>query len=175
MLRELKGGRAHYQGHRHSHRRFMRRVVVVCLCLVLLAVAAGAIYTWLMGKRQPVTQSVTQTPKKTTPTATPAIDENAPVGVAIEAMSPPMKAGSNASISIKTRPKAACSITVTYNDQKSADAGLVPKNADEFGVVMWTWSVEQGRPVGTWPVEVTCAYNGRSGYGKETLTITSSI
>lgn len=175
-LRELKGGAAHHQAHRHQRGgHFMRRVVWVCIVVILLAIIAGLLYTWWMGKNRPVAVSTVQVaPQKQAPKATPVLDEDAPVGVAVEAMSPPMKAGSNASISIKTKPKAACSIVVTYKDQKSTDAGLIPKNADEFGVVMWTWSVEVGRPVGEWPVEVTCAYNNRSGYGKEMLKITSS-
>lgn len=172
MLHPLHKGKA---PHHRQQRRFWKRLIVTCVVLIGLAVATGVAYTWWMGKQRAVsTVPTVQSSKKTTPRATPTIDENAPVGVAVEAMSPPMKAGSNASISIKTRPKAACSIMVTYKDQKSTDAGLVPKNADEFGAVMWTWSVEVGRPVGSWPVEVTCAYGDKSGYGKEMLVITSS-
>lgn len=175
-LRELNKRASHQHAQQqHSRGSFLRRIIWVCLVLLLLAVVAGLVYTWWMGKNRPVAVTNTQlSSKKPAPKATPVVDEGAPVGVAVEAMSPAMKAGSNASISIKTKPKAACSIVVTYKDQKSTDAGLIPKNADEFGVVMWTWSVEIGRPVGEWPVEVTCAYNGRSGYGKEMLKITSS-
>ena len=173
MLRELKGGAMHHQARqRKLRRRFVRRLIIVCVLIVSLGIVGGLIYTWMMGKRNPVSSStVSVAPKKAQTTAL-KYDENAPVGVAIEAMSPPMKAGANASISVKTKPKSACSITVTYKDgQKSTDAGLVPKNADEFGVVMWTWTVEVGRPVGSWPVEVTCAYKDKSGYGKEALVI----
>lgn len=67
----------------------------------------------------------------------------------------------NASLAIRTCPEAACSITVTYANEISKDAGLLPKPADEFGVVQWTWTVESSRPVGKWPVDVTC------GLGKE--------
>lgn len=127
-------------------------------------------YVWYMGKTHPIesTSSIATKPQEVT---RPAIATDAPVGVAVGAVSLVVKPGANASISIKTRPEAACSIKVTYDKTVSTDAGLIPKTADEFGVVMWTWSVETNQPVGSWPVEVTCAYNGKSGYGKSMITV----
>jgi hypothetical protein len=176
MLRELKGGATDYAARQQQRRRrFMIRVAVVCLLLMLAFVIGGVIYTWFVGTNKPIVVTSLPPVQKPVVATPPKIDENAAVGVAVEAMSPPLKAGANASISVKTRQEAACSITVTYDQQKSTDAGLIPKIADEFGVVVWTWTVEVGRPAGSWPVEVTCAYGEKSGYGKEMLTITSSV
>ena len=131
-----------------------------------------------MGKIKPVEQAATPTKVVAQQAVTndPVVDENAPVGVATQTLTTPLRRGSNASISIKTRPKAACSIRVTYSltgdgDKVSHDGGLVPKDADQYGVVSWAWTVEAYRPLGSWPVEVTCAYKSKWGYGKSMLEV----
>lgn len=175
MLQELKGGAHRYHTQQKlRRRRFLRNLFVACFVIIAIGIGVGLFYTWMNGKNHPVASQPLPTVPKKQLTTTPQYDPSAPVGVAIEAMSPAVKAGSNVSLSVKTKPKAACSIVVTYqNNQKSTDAGLIPKNADEFGVVIWTWTVEVGRPAGTWPVEVTCADGDKSGYGKADLVVAS--
>jgi hypothetical protein len=116
-----------------------------------------------------------------TPAAKPKIAQvqtkakpEGPVGVSVQVLTSPVKPGGNASMTIRTRPEAACSIRVTYKDQLSTDGGLIPKTADEFGLVQWTWTVESSRPVGTWPVDVTCALGEESGYVRGDLEVANS-
>jgi hypothetical protein len=145
--------------------------------LLVIAAIVGAVIVWYLGKTRPAVQA--QKPATTTKvvqTSTPTVDENAPVGVAVQTVTSPVIRGSNASIAIRTRPKAACSIQVTYSldgdkDKISRDGGLIPKNADEYGTVSWTWTVESSRPIGSWPIEVTCAYKSKWGYGKQMLEV----
>jgi hypothetical protein len=97
---------------------------------------------------------------------------NAPVGVAVDYLMSPVKAGSNTTITIKTTPKATCSISVTYNGVASTDSGLMPKKADAYGNISWTWTVGAGVPAGNWPVKVNCDYRAKSGRVQQDLQVT---
>jgi hypothetical protein len=139
----------------------------------MLGAAGGLGYTWYVGNSDPVTPAALPETKKTPLAAAPVAKAKptGPVGVSIQVLSSPVKPGGNASMTIRTRPDAACSITVTYKDQKSTDGGLIPKTGDEFGTVQWTWTVESSRPVGKWPVDVTCALGDMSGYVRGELEV----
>ena len=176
MLKELKGVSSTYRAQQRRHRRRLVKLIIgICLGILVLGALIGLVYVWYMGKTQPVPQAavVKQAVAKTV-TTTPIVDEEAPVGVAVQTLTSPVRKGGNSSISIKTRPKAACSIRVSYGttqDDESKDGGLIPKTADEYGVADWTWTVETSRPVGSWPVEVTCAYKTKWGFGKGMLQV----
>lgn len=174
MLRELKGSTTTKRGIvRARRKRTARTLGIVIGTLLLLGASAGLAYTWYVGNSRPVTPAVLPETKKTplTQVATVKAKRVGPVGVSVQALTSPVKPGINTSLTIHTRPDAACSITVTYKDQKSTDGGLIPKTADEFGTVQWTWTVESNRPVGTWPVEVTCALGDKSGYVRGDLVV----
>lgn len=173
MLRELKGGaQTHKSRQRRRRRIFIRRLVVGGIISALLIIGAGMAYAWYQTQQSPVAVTSAPVSKKTLSAATQRdFADDTPVGVSIQSLSAPLKAGQNASLTIKTLPKAACSVKVTYKGQESTDGGLIPKNADDFGAVTWTWTVETLRPVGKWPVEVTCAHGKMSGYVKGELEI----
>jgi hypothetical protein len=84
-------------------------------------------------------------------------------GAAVESLTSPVSAGSNANIIVRTNAGSACTISVTYNGKASTDSGLAQATADAYGNVSWTWTVDATAPVGKWPVKVTCVYHGRSG------------
>ena len=180
MLKELKGVGSTYRANDRRRRgHFVRTVVTVIVVVLLICAALGLAYVWYMGKVKPV-QPAAEVPTvattKAPTTVAPVVDDNSPVGVAIQSFSSSVQRGSNASISIRTRPQAACSIRVTYSltpdqDKESKDGGLIPKTADDYGTVSWTWTVETSRPVGSWPVEVTCAYKDKWGYGKDMMEV----
>lgn len=178
MLKELKGvGSTYRANERRRRRRFVRLIIGICATIIIISTVLGLAYVWYMGMTKPVQPAAVAQPlANKTITPAPVSDENAPVGVAIQTLTSPVAKGGNASISIKTRPQAACSIRVTYSvtpnqDQESKDGGLIPKTADAYGVASWTWTVETSRPVGSWPVEVTCAYKAKWGYGKDMLQV----
>lgn len=173
MLGELKGSTYTKRGmRREKRRRTVSTVLITLLVFALLAVSAGLVYVWWTGSHTEVTVSPAVPVKKPTLPETPKIADNSPVGVAISVFSSPIAAGSNAAITIRTKPKAACSIAVTYDKDRSTDSGLVPKTADQYGVVGWSWTVESNRPAGKWPVDVTCALGDRSGYVRGDLVVT---
>lgn len=139
--------------------RFFRNVLIGFFILVILAVAAGVIYTWYMGQHPIATEKAvpvkTTKPKSTEPTQ---LAPNAKEGAAVQSISSPIAPGSNASIYIKTNRDSKCTIKAVYNKVPSKDSGLIPKTADEYGMVSWSWTVESTAPVGKWPVTVTCTW-----------------
>lgn len=144
----------------------LRNASISVLILLVLAVGAGLIYTWVIGQTKPPEVPVQEiVPKDSKP---PVVEhtkpaENTPVGVSIQSMTTPIQPGSNVMMIIKTRPLATCTITVVYNEVASHDSGLMTKTADDFGTVSWTWTVEETVPEGKWPVTVTCSYGKKSG------------
>lgn len=146
--------------------------------VLLLLVGAGVGYTWYMGMQQPAAAAVEEAPETARPVAMtpskPAPD--AAVGVSSQMLTSPVKPGENASLTIKTNAGATCEITVTYGeigeeDKQSTDSGLEPQEADIYGMVTWAWTVETSRPLGTYPVEVTCANEAKSGYLRVDLIV----
>ncbi len=141
----------------------MRKATTWAGTLLLIFVLVGLVYTWWIGKQTqvevpdvPVSRPISKAPS--------VIQDDSQVGVALQSLTTPVKPGENVAMMVKTNPKAACSILVTYNnDQPSADKGLVPKTADEYGTVSWSWKVEENRLPGTWPATVTCANATNSG------------
>jgi hypothetical protein len=131
-----------------------------------------------MGKQTPqqaVQTADTRSAAPTIKTYTPAPD--APVGISQQSFSETATPGSNASITIKTNPGAACQITVKVNNNNNAllpDTGLVPKIADEFGIIDWSWTIPKNILPGKLPVEITCANAAKkSGYYKADLIVTN--
>lgn len=177
MLKELKGSASTYRiNDRRRRRRSANLVIGILIVFIAVAVVGGLIYIWYIGKTAPVQEAAKITTTTTSPITTdPVVDEDAPVGVAIQTITSPVTRGKNASVAIRTRPEAACSIRVYYSDDKtkeSEDGGLIPKTADEYGVAEWTWTVESSRPAGKWPVYITCAYNTHWGVARATLEVT---
>ena len=142
----------------------IRNIVISILVLVVLFIAAGALYTWVMGQSvKPVaTIEETATPATNVAIKRPQIDPNAAESASVQSLTTPVVPGENASVTIKTNPGSWCTIIVTYNEVKSADSGLIGKTSDEYGSVSWTWTVEASAPVGKWPVKVTCLRNSKS-------------
>jgi len=127
------------------------------LVLCVLALGAGIAYTWYMGKRPVIAAE-----KPVTVSSRPAIIKphkvasDAKIGAAIQMFTADVRAGENASMTVRTNPEAECAIAVKYNNVPAKDSGLVIKVADEFGVASWAWTVAPGTPPGKWPVQVTC-------------------
>jgi hypothetical protein len=141
----------------------LRNAFVSAGTLLVLIVLGGVAYTYLVGPSGPQSAAVVA-PALDDPVIKPTIPaDNAPASAAIQVLTTPVTAGSNASISVRTVPGSTCTIAVAYNHIASTDSGLATKAADDFGTVSWTWTVDSTAPVGTWPVKVTCVYHSRIG------------
>jgi micrococcal nuclease len=64
--------------------------------------------------------------------------------------------GYYASVTVKTAPKASCSIGVYYKSGRSVAQGLYTKTASASGVVSWSWKVGTRTTPGSWPVRISC-------------------
>ncbi len=148
-------------------KKFIRNIVVSIVALATLFMVAGVAYTWYTG-RQIVKDDSSNLNNLVENNKIPVIKhnlpaENADVGASVQSITSPLAPGENATIIVRTRAFATCKIVVEYNKVASRDSGLVARVADEYGMVSWTWTVEQSAPVGNWPATVTCAYNKKSG------------
>lgn len=173
-IRKSRFGQQRSVHERGRRKRTARRVAFAVVILLFLLIVAAIVYVWYTGRHpvQQVIQTVdTRSTAPTVKTYTPAPD--APVAIVQQAFSGPATPGSNASLSIKTNPHAPCQITVKVNNAPLPDTGLVPKIADEFGIVDWSWTVPKNVLPGKWPVEVTCANEAKkSAYYKVDLEVT---
>jgi hypothetical protein len=139
--------------------KFIRNTLISVGVLLVLALGGGAAYTWYMGQTEtPV--AATPAPAATKPA--PVIKPTAPapdakMSASVQMITSPVAPGANASITVKSNAGSNCTIKVVYDKTASKDSGLIPKVADEFGMVSWSWTVEASAPVGKWPVKVTCA------------------
>lgn len=177
MALQIKRRRSTYDSRRnmiyHERRKNRwKRTFIASIVVVLMLLLSGTLYTWYIGKYSPVpVAQPIEEPVERPKTAETPVDETAKVGVAEQVFTRTVRQGDNASLQIKTNRLAACSITVEYDKRLSEDTGLVPKKADEYGVVSWAWTVEPTRPVGRWPVTVTCANEKNSAVHIVYLTV----
>lgn len=149
------------------------KTIISIVVVLIVLVAAGIGYTYYLGPDASQTTPAAA-PPAIVPNSIPKPTQaaaNAKIGVSIQTLTSPVKLGANASVAIKTLPAAKCTISVTYNNVASKDSGLAPKNADEYGVASWTWTVDAAAAVGKWPVKVNCVLNERSAVVQGDLVV----
>ena len=142
----------------------LRTGAILFASLIILLVGAGILYVWLGSGEAPA--PVIAEPKAKSQLkekAAPTLDPKAPVGVSVQSVNSPVEPGQNVVLIGKTKPLAVCQIKVEYNKVPSKDSGLHEKTADQFGVIQWSWAVEETTPVGSWPITITCAKDEKSG------------
>lgn len=152
--------------------------VVAAFVIVTVVILVGLLlYSWLSAPEVPAASVADPKakPQLAEDKKEVALDPTAPVGVAAQSITSPLLPGSNALIVVKTRPEALCNIVVEYNKIKSTDTGLSEKQADDRGMVQWSWAVEESVSVGKWPVTVTCLYNEKSGVLISDLEVKTSL
>jgi hypothetical protein len=143
--------------------RRIRATFVAFAMLALVFLGAAWAYAWYSGSNSqevkvaavPTPKPKQQGPNKPSPTQA--------VNAAVQSLTTPIMPGENASITVHTNADANCTILVEYNKVAAKDSGLVPKKADDYGLVSWGWTVPKGTPLGKWPVTVTCANLKKSG------------
>lgn len=174
-IRKQRRGSQRSIHERESRKRTLRRVGFSVVILLFLLIVAAVIYVWYMG-RHPAQQAVetvdTSSQAPILKTYTPDPDD--PIGISEQSFTGQAKLGENAAIGVKTSPGAACQISVKMsNNAVLPDSGLVPKIADDFGLVEWSWTVPANGLIGKWPVEVTCANVAKkSAYYRADLEVT---
>lgn len=154
----------------------VKKTIISFVALTVLIVIAGLAYTWYVGQQQSDAAEViaVETPQKKTGSDIQS-DPNANVGVSVQYLSSPITPGSETTITIKTNREAECTIAVEYNKVPSKDAALTRQMADEYGAVKWDWFVEDSVPTGTWPVNIYCYKNEKSGFVRGDLKVVKSL
>ena len=91
--------------------------------------------------------------------------------VSIVRVSSPAAPFSDATLEAQTTPGADCRITVFYKSGPSTARGLVPRQADRRGRVVWIWRVGSNTTPGRWPIEVVCQTNDGRGEARTTFEV----
>ena len=92
--------------------------------------------------------------------------------IAKVALTSTVRHGADASLTIKTSPRADCGITVVYSSGPSSAAGLVPRETDATGKAKWSWKVGTRTAPGTYPITISCVLGDRFGELGLTLRVT---
>ncbi len=133
--------------------------------VLVLLIGVGVAYIWYMGQQEvdpnAIASKVDYKPVETKKPVKEA--DNVNVGASIQSLTSPVSPGSNVSVVVNTNQESQCTISVIYDKTESKDSGLLPKKSDEYGMVSWTWTVENSVPLGKWPVKVTCSKGTKSG------------
>lgn len=142
----------------------LRKILISIVLLSFLMIIAGLFYVWYMGRNseEKIIDQTQTSVQKNTVSERSKIADNAPNSASIQSISSPLNPGSKASIIAKTNPNSECVISVTYNKIVSNSAGLSPAMADDWGVVVWKWTIEDSAPIGKWPVKITCVWHERA-------------
>ena len=142
-----------------------------------LLIGGGAVYTYL---NEPEEMPEQQPPEDTQYYHEPSMeaeepDEDARVGVSVQALTSPVEAGSNATFEVRTLRGAECDIEVEYDGERSEDSGLMSRTADRYGMASWTWTVEDSTPEGEWPIETICSWNENSGMVRSEIEVVDDL
>ncbi len=110
---------------------------------------------------KPTAVPVAQPTAAPQPTAVPPPPVSG-LGIEVMSLTSPINAGAYATLTIRTAPGAACTITVYYKSGASEAAGLGPQNADGNGTATWQWKVGTRTTPGTWRIVVTASAGGQN-------------
>ncbi len=141
------------------------KTFIAVFILLIVILSAGIAYTWYLSKDTVRDSSVLDSPVDAAPKTTPPLlDPNSPVGASVQSLSSLVVLGEQASMIVKTRPMADCSVISEYDKKTIIDLGLTTKKADDYGVASWDWFMKKGSPIGKWLLKITCKYGDKSGY-----------
>ena len=91
--------------------------------------------------------------------------------VRIIGVTSPAYRNSFATLAARTNAGSSCSIEVDYASGPSSAAGLGSTTANSSGSVSWTWKVGGRTTKGTWPIFVTCSWNGQAAAASTTFRV----
>jgi hypothetical protein len=152
---------------KHAVTKTLRQALVSSLVLVLLVAVGGVAYTWYSGRNSgmegnpAIAQPLVYQPRQTIQRA--PIPDDAKVGVSLQVIADEVFAGDDLYMSIHTVPGSTCTLTVSYQDEKTPSYQLEPYLADEYGVATWNWQIDPASAKGYWRASSLCERNGNSG------------
>lgn len=154
-------------------KRYARLLRNVVIGIAILAVLIGGTYAALLWFNNPQAALTVKEPDATnqqnpsfmTPHKPP---KDVAIGSSIQSISSPIAPGNNASLTLRTTESAVCTIKVVRIDaamrevQRVSDSGLSDKEADDFGVVTWTWTMPADAVIAKWQADITCTRDSKS-------------
>jgi len=156
--------------------RFTRGVAFSAFLIAISLISVGFLYTWVVGKNvKNVEEKIDTTIKNNTiKTAEPA--DNAPVGIALQSITPRVAQGSKVSLTIRTLKNSDCKILIR-NEKKEIinDPTIANKIADEYGMADWSWTMPKSASLGKWFVDINCYRNQKSGYYRADFLVSNNI
>ncbi len=96
---------------------------------------------------------------------------NPPLALEIKSLSSPVLQGGNVTLVIKTDPGARVSVSLKLPAGQKAPSGLSDKTAGRNGEVTWTWKVAKTLPAGSYAVQVSAAYQGKTASQNTNLVV----
>lgn len=157
--------------------KLLLQVSAAVVALLVLFLGAGAAYTYYSEPENNASNEQANAEDSDSQSYyEPSLEPGEPapdasVGVSMQFLTSPVAPGSNATFDVRTLRGAECSIVVEYDEEESTDTGLINKTADRYGMVSWTWTVEETVPEGEWPMEVICSRNEESGMMRANLEV----
>ncbi len=154
-----------------SKSRSMRRawlILAIITSLILLIVGLFLLWLWLNKPQVAGNKALDAPSQPRQQLTTHKPPANTPIGSTIQSISSPIAPGGNASLTLRTTESAVCNIKVVHLDDKMnevarvTDSGLGDKKADDFGVVMWSWTMPAGAAIATWHADITCTRGDKS-------------
>jgi len=100
---------------------------------------------------------------------------NPPLALGIKSLTTPVLQGSTVRLVVTTDPGARCSVSVKYPAGQTPPSGLADKTAGRSGEVVWTWKVAKTIPAGSYAVQVSAAYEGKSASQNTNLVVTAPV
>jgi len=153
----------------------LKQAVIAAVILLLLIVVAGVLYLLFFSSRHNFTDMpvVAETTQKSPFAPTPPA-ENAPEGVAIQAIAPTVAPGGMMSVVAATNATSRCTIKVDPAAASQTDPNLAPQMADDYGTVGWNFRISNTAPKGSSSLTITCVYRGRTGVVIGTYSVTGN-
>ncbi len=98
---------------------------------------------------------------------------NPPLALSIKSLTSPVLQGNKATLVVKTDPGARCSLSVKLPAGQTPPSNLTDKTAGKNGEVSWTWTVAKTLPAGSYAIQVSAAYEGKTASQNTNLVVTA--
>jgi len=96
---------------------------------------------------------------------------NPPLVLEVKSLTSPVVQGTKTTLVVKADPGARVAVVVKLPAGQKIPSGLGEKTAAKDGSVSWTWTVDKTLPAGSYPVQVTSLYQGKTASQSTNLVV----
>jgi hypothetical protein len=98
---------------------------------------------------------------------------NPPLALEVKSLTSPVLQGASVTLVVKTDPGARVSVSLKLPAGQIPPSSLTDKTAGKNGEVTWTWKVAKTLAAGSYAVQVTAAYEGKTASQSTNLVVTA--